>query len=269
MSKKKQQGPKVLIFDVETAPILGYFWGLFDQTIGLNQIKSDWHLLSFSAKWLGDPESKIIYHDQRNVKNVEDDSKLLKKIWKLLDECDVVITQNGNKFDIKKLNARFILNGMQPPSSFKKIDTLLIAKKQFGFTSNKLEYMTDKLCTKYKKLVNKKFSGFTLWSECLKGNLDAWNEMELYNRLDVLSLEELYFKLIPWDSSAINFNLYHDGTEHVCKCGNTNLKRNGHTYTPTGRYQRYKCTNCGAETRDNKNMLDKDKKDFLKRGTNR
>lgn len=96
----------------------------------------------------------------------------------MLDEADIVITQNGRKFDQKKLNARFILNGFKPPSSYKHIDTLVIARKHFGFTSNKLKYMTDKLCTKYKKLDHSKFPGMELWRECLKGNSEAWTEME-------------------------------------------------------------------------------------------
>lgn len=269
MNKKKQSGPKVLLLDIETAPILAHVWGLFDQNVALNQIEREWFVLSFSAKWLGEPASKIIYHDQRNSKNIEDDKELLKKIWTLLDSADVVIGQNSNKFDIRKLNARFIMNNMQPPSSFKKIDTLVIAKKYFAFSSNKLEWMTSKLCKKYKKLVDKKFPGFTLWSECLKGNKDAFKEMERYNKLDVLSLEELWYKLQAWDTNAVNFNLYHNGTEHVCKCGHTDLQRYGFAYTTVGKYQRYKCKSCGSETRDNKNLLDKDKKEFIKRGTNR
>ena len=59
---------------------------------------------------------------------------------------------NRKAVDNKKLNARFMLNGMQPPSSFRNIDTKILAKRYFGFTSNKLAYLTDKLCKKYKKL---------------------------------------------------------------------------------------------------------------------
>ena len=258
--------PKVLLIDIETAPLLGYCWSLWENNLGLNQVYSDWHLLSFAAKWLDDPESKIMYMDQRSAKNIQDDKKLLNKIWELLDQADVIITQNGKKFDIKKINARFILNGLQPPSSFKNIDTLLLAKKHFGFTSNKLEYMSDKLCVKYKKQKHAKFSGFELWTECMKGNIEAWKEMEKYNKYDILSLEELYHKMIPWDSS-VNFNLYHDGEEHICKCRSRDLKRNGYYYTPVGKFQRYKCKDCGAETRDRKNLLTKDKKDSIKVGT--
>ncbi len=264
----KSQGPRILILDIETKPLLGYVWRIWDQNIALNQIHTDWSVLSWSAKWLGDPPSKIMYEDLRKTKNIDDDSKLLKGIHKLLDEADVVITQNGNSFDIKKLNARFILNKMQPPSSYKKIDTKLLAQKHFSFTSNKLEYMTDKLCKKYKKLKHTKFPGFEMWIECMKGNLAAWKEMEKYNKHDVLALEELYTIMIPWDQS-VNFSLYHDSTDHICTCGSRSLTKNGYAYTASGKFQRYKCNDCGAESRDKINLLSKEKRKSLHSGTQR
>jgi hypothetical protein len=248
--------PKVLLFDIETSPILGYVWGLWDQNVALNQIHSDWFILSWAAKWLDDAPSKTMYMDSRNSKNMEDDSKLLKGIWKLLDEADVVITQNGISFDQKKLNARFALNGMKPPSSFKHVDTLRLAKKHFAFTSNKLEYMTDKLNKKYKKLKHAKYAGFSLWKECLAGNQDAWDEMKKYNIHDVLALEELYLTLRIWDNT-VNFNVFTgDANEkNVCSCGNNEFKKNGFAYTSTGKFQRYVCTKCGKEHRSKTNML--------------
>lgn len=262
------KGPKVLLFDIETAPILGYVWGLWDNNIALNQMAKDWHVLSWCAKWLKDRPNKVMYQDQRHSKVIEDDKKILKAIWNLLDEADIVITQNGKKFDQKKLNARFVELGFGPTSSFKHIDTAAIAKKHFLFPSNKLEYMTSKLCTKYKKLKHTKFPGFELWKECLAGNVKAWNEMKKYNIYDVLSLEELYYKLIPWESS-INFSLYQDEPDHVCHCGSKSFSKNGYYYTGTGKFQRFRCTKCGSETRDRVNLFSKEKRQSLKVGTNR
>ncbi len=268
--KKKNQpklaGPKVLLFDIETAPILAHVWGLWDNNVALNQIVSDWHVLSWSAKWLDDAPNKVMYMDQRNAKNIEDDKKLLQGIWDLLDKADIVITQNGKNFDTKKLNARFVMQGFQPPSSVKHIDTKIIASKIFGFSSNRLEYMTDKLCTQYKKLKHTKFPGHEMWRECLNGNLEAWKEMERYNTQDVLALEELYRKLIPWDNS-INFNLYHDEEDHVCKCGSTTFIKNGFYYTSSGKFQKHKCKQCGAEHRDKHNLFSKEKRASLKMST--
>lgn len=243
--EKKNSGPKMLVIDIETSPILARIWSLWDSYTALNQIDVDWHLMSFAAKWYDSDE--IIYMDQRKQRDITNDKKMLKKIWKLLDEADIVITQNGKKFDTKKLNARFVMNGMQPPSSYRNIDTFLIAKRHFGFTSNKLEYMTDKLCTKYKKLSHGKYPGNKLWEECLKGNMDAWDEMEEYNKYDVLSLQELYDVLVPWDD-RINFTVYFE--EDKCSCGSTNIVKNGIYYTNANKYQKYKCKDCGKEYRD-------------------
>lgn len=260
------KGPKVLLFDIETAPILAYVWSIWEQNVGLNQIKSDWHIISWSAKWLGDSPSKIMYKDQRGAKKIEDDKDLLQGIWELLNEADIVITQNGKQFDSKKLNARFIMNGMKPPSPYKHIDTRELARKHFGFTSNKLEYMTDKLCVKYKKLKHSEFGGFELWRECLAGNIKAWKEMEKYNKYDVLSLEELYTKLAPWDRT-IDFNLYTGDSDIKCNCGSAKFQKRGFNFTPSGKFQRYQCQGCGAWSSDKgakNNLLTKDKRASLK-----
>ncbi len=264
---KEVSGPKILLLDIETAPMLGYVWGLWDQNIGLNMVKSDWHVLSWSAKWLD--SKKIMYMDQSKAKNIEDDKRILKVMWKLIDEADIIITQNGKSFDHKKLNARFVTHGMLPPSPYKIVDTLLIAKKHFAFTSNKLEYMSELLNEKYKKMTSKgrKFVGFDLWKECLAGNKSAWAEMKKYNSYDVLALEELYKKLIPWEP-RINYNLYNDAVTHNCNvCNSVNLIRNGYQMTTAGKFPRFKCMDCGTHLSSKDNVFSKEKKKSLKKGS--
>lgn len=277
--RDNNEGPRVLLLDIETAPLLGYVWGLWENNVALNQIYKDWHILSWSAKWFKDesgnlygPHDKVMYMDQRRAPNVEDDTKILKGIWALLDEADIIVTQNGKSFDQRKLQARFILNGMKPTSTYRHIDTKLIAQKHFALSSHKLEYMTDKLCVKYKKQTKHgKFQGFEMWKECLKGNLAAWREMEKYNKYDVLSLEELFIKLIPWDSS-INFSVYtgDDDLLHKCTCGSkAKLQKYGYAHTNLAKYHRYKCTRCGKETRGRTNLLSTEKRKSLQGSSNR
>lgn len=254
--------PKILIFDVETTPIEAYVWGLFDQNIPINQIKKDWHLLSWAAKWHG--EKTMMYMDQRKAKPFENDRVILKGIWKLLDEADVVIGQNSVKFDIKKLNARFVYHGLGKPSSFQNVDTLKIMRKNFAFTSNKLEYASELLNKHYKKQTKRKYAGFDLWKECLKGNKAVWKALETYNKYDVLATEELYNTLAPWDNS-INMSLYNGG-DRQCQCGSKDYVKNGYSYTSTGKYQRYECRNCGAESKSSMNLIPKDiRKDILRK----
>lgn len=192
---------KVLILDIETAPIQAYVWGLFDQNVGINMIKADWYVLSWTAKWID--EEKVSYQDQRNKKgaSIENDKEILKPLWKMINEADIVITQNGVKFDMKKLNSRFLIHGLGMPDPYKNIDTLKLAKKYFSFTSNKLEYMSAKFNTTYKKQDHREFPGFELWKGCLAGNIKAWNCMKSYNQYDVLATEELFLKLSEFDKT--------------------------------------------------------------------
>ncbi len=267
--EKDNQGPKVLIFDIETSPLEVYSWGIWDQKIGLNQVKEDWSVLSYSAKWLepgpyAKDDRNVVYHDTKKMKNIRDDKQLLKGIWKLLDEADVVITQNGKSFDVPKLNARFAIHGMKSPSSFQHWDTKRLSKKHFAFTSHGLEYMTSNLCKKYKKLNHKKFPGQALWTECLAGNKEAWKEMEIYNKHDVLSLEELFHILAPWNPS-VNFDVFTDTLTHVCSCGHKEFENKGYAYTSAGKFHRYKCKQCGKESRGKQNLLSREKRRSMRK----
>jgi hypothetical protein len=157
---------------------------------------------------------------------------------------------------------------MTPPSSYKSIDTLKIARKYFGFTSNKLAYTTSALCKKYKKMAHSKFPGFELWKECLAGNTEAWTEMAIYNKYDILSLEELYHIMIPWTTS-IDFNLYREGNDIICKCGSKDFMKRGFFFSPSGKFQRFRCNGCGAETRSKENQLTPRKRKYLRPSTTR
>jgi uncharacterized protein YprB with RNaseH-like and TPR domain len=237
---------KVLVFDIETAPMLAFVWGLRDQNISLNQVKQDWHVIAWAAKWLGD--SKVIYRDQRNAPTIEDDKKILTELWHLLDKADIVVTQNGKNFDSKKLNARFITHGMPPPSPYKHLDTYQIVRKVAHFTSNRLEYLTDKLCTKYKKLSHKKFPGFSLWQACLSGNKAAWKEMQTYNVHDVLATEELYMKLRAWAPESMpKIHQVTDAARDCGTCGHVGEMVYGEIrQSKKGSYRQHRCVKCGA-----------------------
>jgi hypothetical protein len=238
---------KIGILDIETSPVMSAVWGLFDQNIGLEQIVQDWYILAFSWKWLGSKD--LIYKDKSKSWRNEDDTVLLKALWSLLDKAEVVVAHNGKQFDLKKINARFALNGIKSPSPYKVIDTKEVAKRVFGFTSNKLAFLTDKLC-KTKKLTHGKFPGYLLWQQCLLGNPLAWKEMEKYNKADVLSLEELYMVLRPWISDHPNHGLFVDTGLPTCnRCGSTKLQRRGTYRTALSQYVRFQCLGCGGWVR--------------------
>lgn len=243
----KNKGPRILVIDIETSPIEAYVWGLWDQNVAVNQIMKDWKIISVAWKWVdGEPEQ----HDIRN----QTEFSLLKRIRNILNEADIVVTQNGKKFDIKKINARLVIKHIKPASSFQQIDTRELAKKYFGFSSNSLEYLSDRLNKKYKKLKHKDFPGMELWTECLKGNKKAWKAMKEYNIFDVLATEELYKKLIPF-GSPVNMGVYYDSTDAVCSCGSKDFMENGHFYGAAGKFKRYRCKKCWAPMKHKTNLF--------------
>lgn len=185
--------PKILFLDIETAPIEAYTWGLFDQNIGINQIKSDWYMLCWSAKWL---DWDFVLSDQLSTKESikKNDKRISKSVLELMNSADIIVGHNIDAFDVKKINARLIYNGCPLPTHYQTIDTLKLARKIFGITSNKLDYLCRFMW------VGQKVStwGFELWERCVKWEQEALDLMREYCQNDVVILEKLYKKIIPY-----------------------------------------------------------------------
>ena len=254
--------PKILALDIETFYMELSGWQLYDANFSVGDIEQDWTLASWAAKWVG--EKTVFYQGLRKSKNKRAEHKILPGIWRLINEADVLLTQNGKSFDLPKLNAKFIEHGLPPLDEKEHIDTKRLAKGRFKFTSNSLEYLCKVLKTKHQKLKHKRFPGKELWKECLLGNPLAWSDMKRYNIHDVLCLEDVYLKLRPW---GLNVNLakYTKSAEVSCTvCTSEELTKYGFAYKGQSKFQRYHCDSCGALVRGKINLLSKKKKTALK-----
>jgi predicted RNA-binding Zn-ribbon protein involved in translation (DUF1610 family) len=175
--------------------------------------------------------------------------KMLKGIHRLLNEADAVVHYNGTKFDIPTLNKEFVLYGLSPPAPYKQMDLLKVARSQFRFPSNRLDYVAETLGLGKKT----KHEGHTLWIKCMAGDPTAWKEMELYNKNDVLLLEKVYDRLKPWIKGHANHSVYEAAL--VCpNCASTSITKRGFHYTSTSKYQRYNCNGCGNWFRSGKSL---------------
>lgn len=232
---------KILILDIETAPNIAYVWGAWKQNVGQNQWVQKSHIMSFAAKWLG--EAKVIYNECRKA----DDRELIRNLFDLLDEADIVVAHNGHKFDLPTIIGRGVVHGYRPPSPYYVVDTLLVARREFRFVSNSLANLCNEMGLT-KKDSHKKFPGFELWLECLRGNDEAWDEMRHYNVQDVITLEELYLRIRPYMRYHPNISSYVDGQTVSCpKCDSVDSERRGVYRTKSGlQYQRYRCKSCGG-----------------------
>ena len=232
---------KILLLDIETAPNRVYSWGLWDQNIATNQVEDSSYILCWAAKWHGQAKMFFASAEKQSRK------AMLKDIHRLLDEADVVLHYNGQKFDIPTLNKEFIKAGFPPPSPYKQLDLLLVARKAFRFESNKLDYVSGAL--EIGKKV--KHEGFDLWVKCMKGDPKAWKRMGRYNRGDVTLLEKLYHRLRPWIERHPNQSAFKNAL--ACpKCGSEKTQRRGEQVAMTRTYRRYQCLTCGGWFKGNK-----------------
>jgi rubredoxin len=244
---------KILLLDIEMAPNVAHVWGIWDQNIGLNQLQESSYVMCYAAKWLGD--KKMIFDSVKK----SGEKKMLEGIHKLLDEADAVIHYNGKRFDIPSLNKEFLLHKMFPPSPFKEIDLLTVAKGRFRFVSNKLDYVAQSLGLGKKT----EHSGHELWVQCMAGQAKAWKTMEEYNKNDVILLEKVYERFKPWIKNHINLSMLSDDGRVCPNCGSKHYQKKGWRVTTASKYQRYQCQSCGTSFRDNKNVADRKKERFV------
>lgn len=232
------KGAKVLFYDIEVSPNLAYVWGKYEQDV--ISYKHEWYMMTFAYKWQGKPVHAYSLNSFKDYKPQKpNDKQLVTKLHDILSEADVIVAHNGNKFDIRKSNARFLYHGLTPIPPTKYIDTLLLAKKYFMFNSNKL----DDLC-QYLGIGRKTHTGgFELWQGCMEGKKKSWDTMIEYNKNDVLILEKLYNRLIPWIQPIMT-------SKEVCsQCKGGHFNRHGFYFTTGKRYIRLQCQDCGTWNR--------------------
>jgi hypothetical protein len=247
---------RLLLLDIETAPNIAHVWGLWQQNVGLNQLIDAGYVLCWAAKWYG--EKEVMFDSIHRSKP----EKMLKRVHKLLSECDAVIHYNGKSFDIPTLNKEFIIREMTPPPPYKQVDLCQVAKSTFRFPSNKLAYIAKALGVAEKKNTR----GHELWVGCMANDKECWTEMEDYNRGDVVTLEEVYERMRPWIRLHPNHGLYDEPGIPVCtNCGSGRLQRRGFSRSVVSKYARWCCKDCGTWVRGADQELPKEDRQKIMR----
>ena len=232
-------GPRILIYDIENSPALGYFWPPGYDT-NIIDIVDEWYLLSFAYKWAGEPNSAIKF--ERKAARKGDDKALAKKLWNLYDEADAVMAHNGDRFDQKKAWTRMLYHDLGPASPYIEIDTLKLLKQKFAFSSNRLDSAARFLGIG-EKLPNQ---GIHTWKGCMRNDEASWKVMERYNKHDVVLLDGVYQRIAPYVKTRLNRQAW-EGTYSCVSCGSRNLESRG--YRSKGSTERthrnWKCNDCG------------------------
>lgn len=264
MKKKTdfRRDAKMLAIDLECSPTLG--WGYGQYETNLIKVEQPPVLLAVSWKWLGDKgkaQGKIITDYKQSDRY--DDYGIVRKLWGLLDEAQIVYAHNGDRFDLKMANAFFIRHNMLPPSPVQSFDTLKTARKYFKFDNNKLDYLGKLLIGSGKTEV----TYGECWDKLLHGSPKEQKKygelMRKYCNGDVDILEEIYYKLLPWATNHPNLALY-IGKDVVCpRCGNSaDFSPKSYRRTKVGISGiQYQCKHCKAYVT---RKLDKEERELLK-----
>jgi DNA polymerase elongation subunit (family B) len=236
---------KPLLFDLEITPTLGWTYGRYDTNV--IRVEREPYIMCFSYKWLGESVKCVAQTDFKDYKkNPHDDLEVTKKLWELLNEAEIVIAHNAVGFDNKVANERFLVHRLGPPSPFKTIDTLQVARRYFKNGSNSL----DNLCSKLELGSKSEDKHSNLWRDCIDGDTNAWKKMIRYCKNDTLLLEKLYKELTPYIKNHPNVANLTGKTEACPKCGSYEVQYRGYEHSSVATYHKIQCQSCGGWSRE-------------------
>jgi len=261
---------KVLILDIETQRAITEVWTTYKPFITIDNVIVDARVLCFAAKWRG--KDKVIFkscwRDPVSVNGRNEDAEqeyrqMMQAAWDLLNECDILVTYNGDRFDWQWLEREFTRLGMARPLPYRSQDLMKVNKKWFkaGQLSLKLDWSLRKLLGESKIA----HGGVDLWHEIRYGSAKerraACKAMREYNIHDARKTEQLFEHWLPY--LPLNMALYgdrlaaDDGLLHCTKCDSTNLHRQEGAFVRTGAYgyQLYRCVDCGAVSRGKRSKI--------------
>lgn len=237
----ESDSPRILTLDIETSPNIVYAWGLWDQNIGVSQIIEPSRVLCVAAKWHG--EREVLFHSER-----EGRESMARAVWDLLDDADIVVGYNHERFDLPHLHREFLLAGLVPPSPYQTVDLLKVNRRRFKWVSNRLGYVTEALGIGSKL----ETGGQALWRGVLANEDKAWAKFRRYNIQDVRLTEQLFDLLAPWIKSPHRGQW--SGDMRSCyACGSVELVLMGICYGRAVSYPKAQCADCGAWNKVMKN----------------
>ena len=246
---------RTLVLDIEISPHLSYVYDTYEADV-VKMVRPQF-ILSYAYKDLGAKKVTVVAlpdFTEHYKKKPYSDELLVKELWKLLDDPDVglLIGHNLRAFDCKKINARFAYWGLRAPSHFNVIDTLTLARGQFGFPGNSLSKLAEFLNVPQQKL----HFGIEQWVECIEGDLPTWKKEKIYNSRDINVTEQVYYRLRSYMKN--HPHLYPDEDSVAChSCNSTDLVPKGYRVLQTGgKRKRYLCKSCGVMTCERKSTRD-------------
>jgi len=181
---------KTVFVDIETSLVRAYTFRTGMQTIGVDQVVEGDQTKLLTAAWgtwhdlytYGENGVESVSNHHRKgafKKDPLDDTYVLRKLWKVLDDADIIVAHNA-AFDRGWIEGRFMDLGWKKPSKYYVYCTFRTLHGLNG-NSKKLDYLSQKLIGT-KKVAHE---GIPLWVACSNGEVEAFEKMEEYNIGDI------------------------------------------------------------------------------------
>lgn len=240
--------PRILVLDIETQRGVVETWDLFPNYIPIDSVIVPKRILCFAAKWAG--QKKVMFHAAWEDDDVDAYCAMVAAAHDLLSEADVVVTWNGDRFDLHHFNAAFERLELGPPAPYRSLDLIKTVKKHFkhGELSSKLDWYAWQYLGERKT----NHGGTDLWRDIRYGTeaekLRAQRIMTKYNKQDVVLTEKLFDRFRPW--TGVNFAIFEpdlDENGRLKKCSHClseNIESRGWAPALTYAHQRFFCRDC-------------------------
>lgn len=232
MALNKIPEQRILLLDIEFRPVLAYVWRAWDENISPQQIVEDGGILCVGAKWLGDKGCELYSEWEHGHLG------MLEIIHDMMSHADALISYNGDRYDLVKLDGEFVKYGLPPRPPCTSIDCLK-AVKRFGYFRSSLGYVAPFLNLGGKL----EHEGFNLWKKVMQGDENAQGRMAKYCKQDVLLLEKLYLKIRAHIKTHPHMG--RTGQEQCPSCGSSHAQSRGTRRTRSFKIQRLHCNSCG------------------------
>lgn len=243
MSRK----PRIMFFDIETCPNVVYSWRIGHKIdLSAENLIEERRIICICWKYLGEKDAYYLTWDKNQC-----DKSMLEAFGKELNDCDAAIGHNGDHFDIKWVKTRNLIHGLPPLTNIQTVDTLKLARNNFNFNSNRLDYIGDILKVGRKS----ETGGYKLWTDTMNGSKKALDGMVNYCINDVYLLEKVFKKLsIYSDKMPINIATLSNGDRNECPACGGSTRKFGIRYNKSHAKQRYICRDCSHTFSDTRKL---------------
>jgi len=195
LPKTVRTDANILYIDTEVSKSLYFNYGakVPSKYLRIDDIVHEYYIICWSASYVGQDK---VFSDCVTTQEARkwSDVGILKKLRDMMESADILAGHNFDAYDLKRINTRLLLNGLEPVIGKKTLDTLKIARSKFTFESNKLDYISQRLGFRPKDDITNED-----WLRIVKtGDAETLQKVDTYCQGDVVNGKNVLQSLMKY-----------------------------------------------------------------------